>query len=146
MNLFPFFQDLTGRHIVLVGGGHVAREKLEKLLMFTENISVIAEDTSVVDAFLRERGSTAVRVRNKTFEDFDRDYQVPRSLLDEIFAEGDKQEVKRPDDADEIRRTEEGVSLQLKALIARDLWTMTEYFRVVNAHSDIVNCALEQLK
>lgn len=71
MNLFPFFQDLTGRHIVLVGGGHVAREKLEKLLMFTENISVIAEDTSVVDAFLRERGSTAVRVRNKTFEDFD---------------------------------------------------------------------------
>ena len=71
MNLFPFFQDLTGKHIVLIGGGRVAREKLEKLLMFTEDITVLAEDSAVVDAFLLERVAPGVRVRNKSFEDAD---------------------------------------------------------------------------
>ena len=80
-----------------------------------------------------------------TYEDFDRDYEVPRSLLDEIFAEGDKQKVKRPEDEETLHKTEESIARQLKALIARDLWTMNEYFRSVNAHSDVLRCALEQL-
>jgi carboxyl-terminal processing protease len=33
--------------------------------------------------------------------------------------------------------------LQLKALIARDLWDMSEYFSVINEQSDIVKRALE---
>ena len=80
-----------------------------------------------------------------TYEEFDRDYEVPQSLLDEIFAEGDKQKVKRPDDAETMQKTEKSIVMQLKALIARDLWTMNEYFRSVNAHSDVIKCALEQL-
>ena len=117
-------------------------------MRYTKYQRMLSAKGIIIQANLKyaSKNRKALLAQYKTFEDFDRDYQVPRSLLDEIFAEGDKQEVKRPDDADEISRTEEGVSLQLKALIARDLWTMTEYFRVVNAHSDIVNCALEQLK
>ena len=33
--------------------------------------------------------------------------------------------------------------LQLKALIARDLWDMSEYFSVFNERSEIVKKALE---
>ena len=35
--------------------------------------------------------------------------------------------------------------LQLKALIARDLWDMSEYFSVMNEENDAVNKALELL-
>ena len=88
----------------------------------------------------------ALLKQNRDFEDFEQNYQVPQSLIDDVFAEGDKQKVKRPEDASQMKKTEEGVAMILKALIARDLWTMTEYFRIVNAHSDAVKCALEQLK
>lgn len=80
----------------------------------------------------------------KGFEAFARDYQVPQSLLDEIFEEGKKQKIE-PKDDEEKEHTRKELSLQLKALIARDLWSMTEYFRVTNEESAIVKCALERL-
>ena len=138
------------KHRTVYGGGGIMPDYFVPLdtMRYTKYQRMLSAKGIIIQANLKyaSKNRKALLAQYKTFEDFDRDYQVPRSLLDEIFAEGDKQEVKRPDDADEISRTEEGVSLQLKALIARDLWTMTEYFRVVNAHSDIVNCALEQLK
>ena len=138
------------KHRTVYGGGGIMPDYFVPLdtMRYTKYQRMLSAKGIIIQANLKyaSKNRKALLAQYKTFEDFDRDYQVPRSLLDEIFAEGDKQEVKRPDDADEISRTEEGVSLQMKALIARDLWTMTEYFRVVNAHSDIVNCALEQLK
>ena len=88
----------------------------------------------------------ALLKKYKTFEEFEKGYEVPRSLIDDIYAEGDKQKVKRPEDNETMQKTDESIAMQLKALIARDLWTMTEYFRIVNAHSDVIKCALEQLK
>ena len=37
------------------------------------------------------------------------------------------------------------IKTQLKALIARDLWDMTEYFRVMNTTNESVQKALEIL-
>lgn len=34
---------------------------------------------------------------------------------------------------------------QLKALVARDLWDMSEYFAIINEDSDIVNKAISLL-
>ena len=45
----------------------------------------------------------------------------------------------------EQQRTIPYLRLQLKALVARDLWTMNEYFRVWNEESDIVRRALREL-
>ena len=38
------------------------------------------------------------------------------------------------------------IKAQLKALIARDLWDMNEYFQVINRMSDTVNKAVELLE
>lgn len=35
---------------------------------------------------------------------------------------------------------------QLKSLVARDLWDMTEYFQIWNEQSDIVKKALEVIE
>ena len=50
-----------------------------------------------------------------------------------------------PQDETETEKTTVELRRQLKALVARDLWSMTEYFRVINEENDAVKCAVKQL-
>jgi len=43
---FPAFIKLDGKKILIVGGGYIAVEKIEKLLDFTKDIKVIAKEIS----------------------------------------------------------------------------------------------------
>ena len=44
MAFFPFFIDISGRNILIVGGGKVALRKAEKLLTFGADIAAVAPD------------------------------------------------------------------------------------------------------
>jgi carboxyl-terminal processing protease len=79
------------------------------------------------------------------FDKFKKHFEVPQQLVDDIMAEAKKQKIE-PKDADELQRTMPYLKLQLKALIARDLWDMSEYFSVFNEESDIVKKALEVIR
>ncbi|RUM70265.1 MAG: bifunctional precorrin-2 dehydrogenase/sirohydrochlorin ferrochelatase [Sulfurovum sp.] len=46
MSFFPAYFNLKNKKILLVGGGHIALEKLEKLVEFTKNINIIAKEVS----------------------------------------------------------------------------------------------------
>ena len=46
MSFFPAYFNLKNRKILLIGGGDIALEKLEKLVDFTEKITVIAKEVS----------------------------------------------------------------------------------------------------
>ena len=78
------------------------------------------------------------------FKEFKEEFEVPRKLIDDIVAEGKKQNIKPKDEA-EMQQTLPYLCLQLKALIARDLWDMSEYFSVINEDSEAVKKALELL-
>jgi len=41
---FPLFLDITNRCVLVVGGGKIATDKLEKLLDFTTNIKIVAKE------------------------------------------------------------------------------------------------------
>jgi precorrin-2 dehydrogenase/sirohydrochlorin ferrochelatase len=47
MAYFPMFYDFNKKNILVVGGGYIATEKLEKLVEFTKEITVIAKDVSL---------------------------------------------------------------------------------------------------
>ena len=98
---------------------------------------VIQQNLRYVDNHRKE-----LKKRWTTFDDYKQNYEVPRSLIDEILAEGEKQNIKPKDEA-ELEKTLPYLSLQLKALIARDLWDMSEYFSVFNESSEMVKKALE---
>ena len=53
MGYFPFFVELKGRRGVIVGGGTVAARKVEKLLMFGPDLTVIAPN---IEACVRIQG------------------------------------------------------------------------------------------
>lgn len=78
------------------------------------------------------------------FQKFKDEYQVPQELIDEILAEGEKQDI-RPKDDEERRKTIENIQLVIKALVARDLWDMSEYFAIIYAEDDVVKKAVELL-
>jgi len=46
MSYFPMYMDMQDLKILLVGGGYIATEKLEKLVDFTKEITVIADKVS----------------------------------------------------------------------------------------------------
>ena len=63
MSYFPAFLNLEGQRILLVGGGSIAAEKLEKLLDFSNEITVVAREVSeAVERMAREH-SLALLVR-----------------------------------------------------------------------------------
>ena len=61
-----------------------------------------------------------------------------------MFDEGEKVKVKLKDE-EERRQSLPMIKMQLKALIARDLWDMTEYFQISNEENDIVRKAIDIL-
>jgi len=55
MAYFPIFVDMADKKVLVVGGGRIAAEKLDKLLRFTKEITVIAEAVNEETArFIKE--------------------------------------------------------------------------------------------
>ena len=79
-----------------------------------------------------------------SFEDFRAGFNVPQEVVDEVVAEAEKQKVK-PKNDEELQQTLPMLRTQLKALIARDLWDMNEYFAIINEQNHIVQRALQIL-
>lgn len=52
MSFIPLYIDMTDRKVLLVGGGTIATEKLEKLLDFTKEITIISKEISAEMAIL----------------------------------------------------------------------------------------------
>lgn len=80
-----------------------------------------------------------------TFDAFLSGFEIPQNVVDEILAEAKKQKVEPKDEA-EIAKSLPYIKTQLKALVARDLWDMSEYFQVMNEQNHIVMRAVEEMK
>ncbi|BBG65256.1 siroheme synthase / precorrin-2 oxidase / sirohydrochlorin ferrochelatase [Hydrogenimonas sp.] len=63
MAYFPAFIKLDGRKVLVVGGGYIAGEKLEKLLDFTDDITVIAPKIAKETRELIESGGLKLHER-----------------------------------------------------------------------------------
>lgn len=92
-----------------------------------------------IDNHRKELGKTY-----KSFADFKERFEIPQEVIDGIMSEGEKQNIK-PKDSEELDKTIPYLKLQMKALVARDLWDMTEYFAIINETNDIVQKALDIL-
>ena len=68
MPYFPFFADITGQPCLIVGGGRIALHKIRKLLPFSPEIHVVAEDISPEISSLPE-----LHITRRGFEDSDLD-------------------------------------------------------------------------
>ena len=74
---------------------------------------------------------------------FYKNFELDEALMQQLIAEGEKEGVKY--DEEQYRKSEPLIKLQLKALIARDLWDMNEYYHTINVVNESVKKALELL-
>lgn len=131
---------------VVYGGGGIMPDFFVPLdtTRYTKYHRELAAKSIVLNANLRyvDRQRKKLKAAYPTFEQYQKGYEVPASLLDTIVKEGEKKNIKPKDDA-EKEKTMAALKVQLKALVARDLWDMTEYYAVFNEESDIVKRALK---
>lgn len=92
-----------------------------------------------------DKNRKRLRAEYPTFADFKARYEVPEEALKLLQAEADKMKVK-PADEDERQRSLPRIRLHLKALVARDLWDMSEYFEIMNTENPLVQKALELME
>ena len=132
-------------HREVYGGGGIMPDEFVPLdtTKYTKFHRELAAKSLIIQNNLRyvDKHRKALKKQYQTFDDFQQHFEVPQSLLDDIIAQGQKQNI-TPKDDDELQRTLVYLRRQLKALVARDLWTMTEYFAVWNEQSDILQRAL----
>lgn len=134
------------KHRTVYGGGGIMPDFFVPLdtTQYTKFHRQLAAKSVIINANLRyvDNHRKQLRKQYPTFESFRNGFVVPQKLVDDIVAEAEKEKVK-PKDDEELQLTIPRLKLQLKALIARDLWDMSEYFAIINEGSDIVNKALE---
>lgn len=133
-------------HRVVYGGGGIMPDYFVPLdtTKYTKYHRLLAAKNIIMNTYLKyvDTNRTTLKGLYKSFDTFNKNYVVPQSLLDTIIAEGKKEKVE-PKDKAELTATMPYIKVQLKALVARDLWDMNEYYRIWNEQSDIVNKAVK---
>lgn len=133
-------------HRPVYGGGGIMPDIFVPLdtLKYTHFHRQLAMKNIIVSQTLRYVDEQRKQLKRQyaTADDFINGFEVPQQLIDAIIAEGESKDV-RPKDDDERERTLPYLTTQLKALITRDLFTMSDYWRVINQTADIVVKGLE---
>lgn len=142
------FQTLKKGRTVYGGGGIMPDYFVP--LDTTKNTSLyrqIVAKRILIDANLRYLAKHRNELKQKfpTFEDFRRKYEVPNEVIDNILAEA-KKALKDKYPKDEEQKTTELLKRMLRALAARDLWDMNEYFAIIYEDDDIVNKAIQLME
>lgn len=136
-------------HRTVYGGGGIMPDHFVPLdtTRYTKFHRMLAAKNVILNANLRYIDSHRKDLQKayKSFNTFNASFEIPQSVIDGILKEGERLDIK-PKDDDELATTLPYLRLQLKALVARDLWDMSEYFAVTNESSDIVKKAIEILE
>ncbi len=134
------------KHRVVYGGGGIMPDYFVPLdtMQFTNFHRKLMAKGIVLDNDLKYMDSHRKQLKAKypQFKNYLEHFTVPQQLVDSIISDGKKQKIE-PKDKAELDRTLVYLRAQLKALIARDIWDMSQYFQVMNQQSNIVRKALE---
>lgn len=90
-----------------------------------------------------ERHREELKKKYKTFRAFDDKFNIDEAFMADIRSAADKEKIEF--DEEQYNRALPLVRTQLKALIARDLWDMNEYYQVMNTTNESVKQALKVL-
>lgn len=136
-------------HRTVYGGGGIMPDYFVPLdtLAYTKFHRELSAKSYIINANLKyvDANRKALKKQWTSFEDFRRNFVFPREVIDKMIADAAKDKVVPKDDA-ELQKTLPKLAMQLKALVARDLWDMSEYFAIINEDSEIVRKGVEVIK
>ena len=137
------------KHRVVYGGGGIMPDEFVPLdtTKYTRFHRELSAKGMIINGNLHyvDQHRKALQQEYKDFADFRARFDIPQEVVDSIFAEGERQKVLPKSEAERLQ-TLPYLRLQLKALVARDLWGMDEYFAIINETNDLLRKALELIK
>ena len=136
-------------HRPVYGGGGIMPDYFVPLdtLAYTKFHRELSAKSYIINANLKyvDANRKALRKRWTSFDEFRRNFVFPKEEIDKMIADAAKDKVLPKDNA-ELEKTLPKLSMQLKALVARDLWDMSEYFAIINEESEIVRKGVEVIR
>ena len=136
------------KHRVVYGGGGIMPDEFVPLdtTRYTRFHRELAAKSVIIDANLHyvDQHRKTLQQEYKSFDVYCQRFEVPQSIIDGIMAEAEKKNIKPKDEAERLS-TLPYLRLQLKALIARDLWGMNEYYYIMGETNDALTKALTLL-
>ena len=136
------------KHRTVYGGGGIMPDHFVPLdtLAYTNLHRQLSARSFIINTNLKyvDKHRKELKKRYTSFEDFKQNFVFPKDEIDAMIAEAEKSNLK-PKDKEELEKTLPRLSLQLKALVARDLWDMSEYFAIMNEDSEIVRKGIEEI-
>ena len=134
------------QHRVVYGGGGIMPDEFVPLdtTKYTRFHRELAAKSLVINANLHyvDQHRKQLQQQYKTFAHYQQAFEMPQEVIDGILDDARQKDIK-PKDKAELEQTLPYLRLQLKALVARDLWGMDEYFAIMNETNDIVLRALQ---
>ncbi|OYP68565.1 peptidase S41 [Prevotella sp. P2-180] len=136
------------KHRTVYGGGGIMPDHFVPLdtTTYTNFHRQLSARSFIINTNLRyvDANRKALQKRFSDFNDFKQNYEFPQEEIDRMVADAAKQNLK-PKDDEELEKSMPRLKLQLKALVARDLWDMSEYFAIINEESEIVKKGIEEI-
>ena len=131
------------------GGGGIMPDYFVSLdtTKYTKYHRELARKGSIIQATLKyldaKRGD--MKKNYPTFEEYKKNFNVDEELLAIMQKEAEKDSVKATDDS-EYKKSLPRINRQMKALLARDLWDMNEFYQIFNEDDEAVTKAMELIK
>lgn len=91
-----------------------------------------------------DKNRDKLKAKYPDFNKFNKEFVVTDAMIDDIIKAGEKAGVKK--DEKLMKPIIPSMKLQIKALIARDIWDMNEMYQILNAENDVLKKGLESLK
>ena len=133
---------------VVYGGGGIMPDYFVPVdtTLYTDYHRNLAAKGTVLKMTLKyvENNRKELLNKYKTFSDYNDKFEVSNSMIEELVAMGTEAKVELK--KEQLKISEPLLKTQLKALIARDLWDMNEYFHVMNSANESVKKAVEILQ
>lgn len=134
---------------IVYGGGGVMPDVFVPIdtAQITKFHIALRRNNLINEATLRyiDNHRKALRQQYKTFDLFERDFIVPKSLIDEIVAAAKAKKI-TPKDDKELAETIEDLRFSLKSIFINGLFESSDFYQFVNQKNNIVQEALKQLK
>ncbi|MFN5415411.1 MAG: S41 family peptidase [Flavobacteriia bacterium] len=81
-----------------------------------------------------------------SFEKYKSDFVVDKKLMDEFFEFIKKEDKEFKQNEEQYKDSEKSMKMRMKAVLAQDLWGISEYYQIANAENEILQKAIETIE
>ena len=91
-----------------------------------------------------DKNRAELKKKYPSFDKYKKEFEVDENLLNQLVSSAEKSKIKV--DSVQLAISKPLIKLQLKALIARDLWEMNEYYQIMDSDNESLQKAVEILQ